>query len=208
MGLYSTINIFLNTLNMKNILVYCGASVGFDEIYKNTAIAAGKLLVEKNKTLVYGAGSVGIMGIIADAVLENGGEVIGVIPSFMEKFEVQHKGLTQIHIVETMHQRKQLMAEISDAVIALPGGWGTLDELFEILTWKQLGLHQMPVGLLNVNGFYDPLIEMIHKMVKEGFLKQTNLDMLMIDDNLESLLNRMEQAEYPDFPVGKWVNKA
>ena len=193
---------------MKNILVYCGASVGFDEIYKNTAIAAGKLLVEKNKTLVYGAGSVGIMGIIADAVLENGGEVIGVIPSFMEKFEVQHKGLTQIHIVETMHQRKQLMAEISDAVIALPGGWGTLDELFEILTWKQLGLHQMPVGLLNVNGFYDPLIEMIHKMVKEGFLKQTNFDMLMIDDNLESLLNRMEQAEYPDFPVGKWVNKA
>jgi len=193
---------------MKNILVYCGASVGFDEIYKNTAIAAGKLLVEKNKTLVYGAGSVGIMGIIADAVLENGGEVIGVIPSFMEKFEVQHKGLTQIHIVETMHQRKQLMAEISDAVIALPGGWGTLDELFEILTWKQLGLHQMPVGLLNVNGFYDPLIEMIHKMVKEGFLKQTNLDMLMIDDNLESLINRMEQAEYPDFPVGKWVNKA
>ena len=193
---------------MKNILVYCGASVGFDEIYNNTAIAAGKLLVEKNKTLVYGAGSVGIMGIIADAVLENGGEVIGVIPSFMEKFEVQHKGLTQIHIVETMHQRKQLMAEISDAVVALPGGWGTLDELFEILTWKQLGLHQMPVGLLNVNGFYDPLIEMIHKMVKEGFLKQTNLDMLMIDDNLESLLNRMEQAEYPDFPVGKWVNKA
>jgi uncharacterized protein (TIGR00730 family) len=154
---------------MKNILVYCGASVGFDEIYKNTAIAAGKLLVEKNKTLVYGAGSVGIMGIIADAVLENGGEVIGVIPSFMEKFEVQHKGLTQIHVVETMHQRKQLMAEISDAVVALPGGWGTLDELFEILTWKQLGLHQMPVGLLNVNGFYDPLIEMIHKMVKEGF---------------------------------------
>ncbi|MDI9874465.1 LOG family protein [Flectobacillus rivi] len=193
---------------MKNILVYCGASVGFDEIYKNTAIAAGKLLVEKNKTLVYGAGSVGIMGIIADAVLENGGEVIGVIPSFMEKFEVQHKGLTQIHVVDTMHQRKQLMAEISDAVVALPGGWGTLDELFEILTWKQLGLHQMPVGLLNVNGFYDPLIEMIHKMVKEGFLKQTNLDMLMIDDNLESLLNRMEQAEYPDFPVGKWVNKA
>lgn len=193
---------------MKNILVYCGASVGFDEIYKNTAITAGKLLVEKNKTLVYGAGSVGIMGIIADAVLENGGEVIGVIPSFMEKFEVQHKGLTQIHVVDTMHQRKQLMAEISDAVVALPGGWGTLDELFEILTWKQLGLHQMPVGLLNVNGFYDPLIEMIHKMVKEGFLKQTNLDMLMIDDNLESLLNRMEQAEYPDFPVGKWVNKA
>lgn len=193
---------------MKNILVYCGASVGFDEIYKNTAIAAGKLLVEKNKTLVYGAGSVGIMGIIADAVLDNGGEVIGVIPSFMEKFEVQHKGLTQIHIVETMHQRKQLMAEISDAVVALPGGWGTLDELFEILTWKQLGLHQMPVGLLNVNGFYDPLIEMIHKMVKEGFLKQSNFDMLMIDDNLESLLNRMEQAEYPDFPVGKWVNKA
>jgi uncharacterized protein (TIGR00730 family) len=193
---------------MKNILVYCGASVGFDEIYKNTAIAAGKLLVEKNKTLVYGAGSVGIMGIIADAVLENGGEVVGVIPSFMEKFEVQHKGLTQIHVVETMHQRKQLMAEISDAVIALPGGWGTLDELFEILTWKQLGLHQMPVGLLNVNGFYDPLIEMIHKMVKEGFLKQSNFDMLMIDDNFESLLNRMEQAEYPDFPVGKWVNKA
>jgi uncharacterized protein (TIGR00730 family) len=193
---------------MKNILVYCGSSLGFNEIYKNTAIQAGKTLADKDKTLVYGAGSVGIMGTIADAVLANKGKVIGVIPSFMEKWEVQHTGLTETHVVETMHERKQLMAKISDGVVALPGGWGTLDELFEILTWKQLSLHQMPVGLLNVNGFFDPLIQMMAKMVEEGFLKQVNLDMLFIDDNFESLLNRMEQADYPDFPVGKWIDKA
>lgn len=193
---------------MKNILVYCGSSLGFNEIYKNTATQAGKTLADKDKTLVYGAGSVGIMGTIADAVLANNGKVIGVIPSFMEKWEVQHTGLTETHVVETMHERKQLMAKISDGVVALPGGWGTLDELFEILTWKQLSLHQMPVGLLNVNGFFDPLIQMMAKMVEEGFLKQVNLDMLFIDDNFESLLNRMEQADYPDFPVGKWIDKA
>ncbi|WP_044172496.1 LOG family protein [Flectobacillus major] len=193
---------------MKNILVYCGSSLGFNEIYKNTATQAGKTLADKDKTLVYGAGSVGIMGTIADAVLANKGKVIGVIPSFMEKWEVQHTGLTETHVVETMHERKQLMAKISDGVVALPGGWGTLDELFEILTWKQLSLHQMPVGLLNVNGFFDPLIQMMAKMVEEGFLKQVNLDMLFIDDNFESLLNRMEQADYPDFPVGKWIDKA
>lgn len=193
---------------MKNILVYCGSSLGFNEIYKNTATQAGKTLADKDKTLVYGAGSVGIMGTIADAVLANKGKVVGVIPSFMEKWEVQHTGLTETHVVETMHERKQLMAKISDGVVALPGGWGTLDELFEILTWKQLSLHQMPVGLLNVNGFFDPLIQMMAKMVEEGFLKQVNLDMLFIDDNFESLLNRMEQADYPDFPVGKWIDKA
>ncbi len=193
---------------MKNILVYCGSSTGFNEIYKNTAIAAGKTLAQAQKTLVYGAGTVGIMGIIADAVLENGGSVIGIIPSFMEKWEVQHNGLTELHVVETMHERKQLMAELADAVIALPGGWGTMDELFEILTWKQLSLHQMPVGLLNTNGFYDPLLAMIDKMVDEGFLKTINRDMLLVDDNFDSLLNRLEQAAYPDFPVGKWIDKA
>ena len=190
---------------MKNILVYCGSSAGYDAVYSEVATAAGKSIAAKGQRLIYGAGSGGIMGIIADSVLAAGGEVIGVIPSFMGPWEVQHPNLTECHVVESMHARKQLMAEISDAVVALPGGWGTMDELFEILTWRQLGLHKMPVGLLNVNGFYDPLIAMIDKMVTEGFLKDFNRELLLIDTDFDSLMNQLENHEVKDTSVDKWI---
>ncbi len=193
---------------MKNILIYCGSSAGHNEVYKTTATLVGKTLANQGLTLVYGGGSVGLMGTVADAILANGGEAIGVIPSFMEPWEVQHKGLTECIVTDTMHTRKQLMAEKSDAVIALPGGWGTLDELFEILTWRQLGLHKMPVGILNTNGFYDPMLVMLEKMVSEGFVKQANLDMLIVDDNIESLLEKLRNDVSEGELVGKWLGRA
>lgn len=193
---------------MKNILIYCGSSAGHNEIYKNTATYVGKTLANQGLNLVYGGGSVGLMGIVADAILANGGEAIGVIPSFMEPWEVQHKGLTECIVTQTMHTRKQIMAEKSDAVIALPGGWGTLDELFEILTWRQLGLHKMPVGILNTNGFYDPMIVMLERMVSEGFVKEANLKMLIVDDNIESLLEKLRNDVSEGELVGKWLGRA
>ena len=193
---------------MKNILIYCGSSAGHNEIYKNTATHVGKTLANQGLNLVYGGGSVGLMGTVADAILANGGEAIGVIPSFMELWEVQHKGLTECIVTQTMHTRKQIMAEKSDAVIALPGGWGTLDELFEILTWRQLGLHKMPVGILNTNGFYDPMIVMLERMVSEGFVKEANLKMLIVDDNIESLLEKLRNDVSEGELVGKWLGRA
>jgi uncharacterized protein (TIGR00730 family) len=193
---------------VKNILIYCGSSAGHNEIYKKTATQVGETLAKQGLSLVYGGGSVGLMGTVADAILANGGEAIGVIPSFMEPWEVQHKGLTECIVTETMHARKQLMAEKSDAVIALPGGWGTLDELFEILTWRQLGLHKMPIGVLNTNGFYDDLLKMLEKMVLEGFLKEANLKFLIVDDNIESLLEKLNNDSYEGELVGKWIGRA
>lgn len=193
---------------MENILVYCGSSFGQNEIYKSTAKNLGKLLAQQSLRLVYGGGSGGLMGVVADAVLENGGEVTGIIPSFMEAWEVQHKGLTECIVVESMHVRKQLMAERADAVIALPGGWGTLDELFEILTWRQIGLHKMPIGLLNTNGFYDDLIIMLNKMVTEGFVREANARFLIIDDNIESLIEKLKNDSYEGELIGKRIDKA
>jgi uncharacterized protein (TIGR00730 family) len=193
---------------VKNILIYCGSSAGYNEIYRQTATEIGQILATKKLTLIYGGGSVGLMGITADAVLDNGGEVIGIIPSFMEAWEVQHKGLTECIVVESMHARKQLMADKSDAVIALPGGWGTLDELFEILTWRQIGLHAMPIGLLNINGFYNPLLAMLEKMVEEGFVKEANYKMLIVDDNIESLLEKLNNDSSQGELVGKWIGRA
>ncbi|MEA5457767.1 TIGR00730 family Rossman fold protein [Arcicella sp. LKC2W] len=193
---------------MKNILIYCGSSAGHNEIYKKTATQVGETLAKQGLSLIYGGGSVGLMGTVADAILANGGEAIGVIPSFMEPWEVQHKGLTECIVTETMHTRKQIMAEKSDAVIALPGGWGTLDELFEILTWRQLGLHKMPIGVLNTNGFYDDLLKMLEKMVSEGFLKEANLQMLIVDDNIDSLLEKLKNDSSEGELVGKWIGRA
>ena len=193
---------------MKNILIYCGSSAGYNEIYKNTATHVGKTLANQGLSLIYGGGSVGLMGTVADAILANGGEAIGVIPSFMEPWEVQHKGLTECIVTDSMHTRKQLMAEKSDAVIALPGGWGTLDELFEILTWRQLGLHKMPIGILNINGFYDHLLVMLEKMVSEGFVKEANLKMLIVDDDIESLLEKLRSDVSEGELVGKWLGRA
>jgi uncharacterized protein (TIGR00730 family) len=193
---------------MKNILIYCGSSYGRNEIYNQTAQKVGEALAKQDLRLIYGGGSAGLMGTTADAVLANGGEVIGIIPSFMEAWEVQHKNLTECIVVESMHVRKQLMAEKADAVIALPGGWGTFDELFEILTWRQIGLHRMPIGLLNTNGFYDDLLKMLDKMVTEGFVREANSKFLIIDDNIDSLIEKLHNDSTEGEIIGKHIERA
>lgn len=154
--------------------------------------------------LIFGAGSVGIMGVLADEYLRLGGHVIGVIPSFMEPWEVKHKGIQECYVTETMHSRKQKMAELADGVIALPGGFGTLDELFEMLTWKQLDLHQMPISVLNTNGYYDHLMAQLQHMVDEGFLKSPNLEALQVETNPAVLVDYIMGYE-PEKMEKKWI---
>ena len=155
---------------MSRITVFCGASAGKDPKWARMAAEVGRVITERGHGIVYGGGHVGLMGIVADAAMKAGGEVIGVIPRFMEKAELAHQGVTELILVDTMHQRKQRMHELSNAVIALPGGFGTMDELFELLTWRQIGLHQQPIGLLNAFGFYDALMQQTERMRTEGFL--------------------------------------
>lgn len=174
-----------------NICVFCGSSTGNNTIYAEAAVDLGRLISKTNSTLVYGGGNIGLMGILADEVLKTSGKVIGVIPDFLVKREVGHQGLTQLEIVSSMHERKKRMADLSDAFIAMPGGWGTLDELAEILTWKQLHLIQTKVGLLNINSFFDPLIDQMNRMVKEGFLQDINLKELVIAENPSTLLTAL-----------------
>lgn len=190
---------------MNSILVYCGANPGNKAIYKETAVALGKEMVKRNMRLVYGGGTLGLMGTIANAVLEEKGEVIGIIPDFLDKMEVGHPNLTQIHIVETMHQRKAMMETLCDGIITLPGGYGSMDELFEILSWAQLGLHQKPVGVLNVNGFYDHIIKQLDVMVEEGFLKPQNRRILLVSDNIDELFELMDN--FVPEPAFKWLEK-
>ena len=173
-----------------NICVFCGSSMGFDPVYADSAKELGKLIAEQGHTLIYGGGNVGLMGIVADAVLSNGGRVIGVIPEFLMKREVGHIGVTQLEIVPSMHERKKRMADLSDAFIAMPGGWGTLDETAEILTWKQLELIHQPVGILNTNGFFDSLLSQMKLMVREGFLQPVNLESVKISHNPLNLLSQ------------------
>ena len=176
-----------------NICVFCGSAPGRDPVYASAAENFGKLLAVKSHRLIYGGGNIGLMGIIADSVLASGGEVIGVIPGFLERREVAHQGLTSLEIVTSMHQRKQRMAELANAFVALPGGWGTLEELGEILTWKQLGLIDQPIGILNVNKFFDPLYFQLKHMVSEGFLLEKNFASLLIHDDAASLLNSISR---------------
>ena len=188
---------------MKRITVFCGSSMGNQPIFKTTADALGKAFVKRNIELVYGGAKVGIMGVIADAVLASGGKAIGVLPVFLQQKELSHEGLTELILVDTMHERKATMNELCDGVLALPGGFGTLEELFEMLTWGQLGLHKKPVGILNIAGFYDPLNVLIQTMVDNGFLKSSNRDMLLVDDNIEALLDKMGNYKAPE--VTKWL---
>jgi len=190
---------------MQSICIYCGSSKGNNPMYAKVARETGAFFASKGIKIIYGAGNVGLMGEVADGALEAGGEVIGVIPEFLKKWEVCHTGLTDLHVFETMHQRKSFMAEISDGFLALPGGFGTLDELFEIMTWKQLNLHQKPIGVLNVNGYFDNALRQIDTMVEEGFLKSENRDFLKIDTSIERLLEKMKG--HSDIPsAGKWIN--
>ena len=179
---------------MNAIAVFCGSSRGKNPLFHLLAAELGRTFAQRDISLVYGAGNVGLMGIMADAALEAGGTVLGSIPSFMKEKEVCHTGLTELFTVESMHERKQLMAERADGFITLPGGFGTLDELFEILTWKQIQLHHKPVGLLNWNGYYDHLLAHIDRMIQEGYLKEVNRSLLTVADNLNTLLDAMEKA--------------
>lgn len=177
---------------MKKITVFCGSSFGSEEIYKEQAELLGKTLAKQNIGLVYGGANVGLMGAVADGALSENGTVIGVLPNFLRSKEIAHKGLTELILVESMHERKTKMSDLCDGVIALPGGFGTLEELFEMLTWAQLGLHKKPIGILNINGFYDALIELLKVMVEKGLLKDANKEMLLVSNNIEDLLEKMK----------------
>ncbi len=190
---------------MKAIAVFCGSSSGTNGNYKTQAKLLGQFLVKKNIQLIYGGAKIGLMGAVADGVLSKGGKAIGVLPTFLKSKEIAHSDLSQLILVDSMHDRKTKMYDLSDGVIALPGGFGTMEELFEILTWAQLGLHQKPIGILNVDGFYDPLVTLLNNMVDKGLLKQKNRKMLIIENNIEFLLERMEKYIAPFVP--KWIDK-
>ena len=190
---------------IPNVCIFCGSNHGTDPLYTEVAQATGRYLAQNGHKIVYGAGSVGLMGEIADAALAEGGEVIGVIPGFLKEKEVDHKGLTELFVTKTMHTRKAKMADLSQGFIALPGGYGTLDELAEILTWAQLGLHKHPIGLLNVGGYFDHLVTFFQHSVSQGFVRQDNLDILLVADDLPTLLEKMANYQAPD--VEKWLNR-
>ena len=174
-----------------NICVFCGSSTGKNTVYANAARELGMLFAKQHHTLIYGGGNIGLMGIIADTVMENNGQVIGIIPDFLKQKEVGHVGLTKLEVVTSMHARKKRMADLSDAFISLPGGWGTLDETAEILTWKQLGLIHQPLGILNINGFFDTLLQQMNMMVEDGFLRAENLEQIAVENSPELLLKRL-----------------
>ncbi len=187
---------------MKSICVYCGSSPGNVPAYRDAATSLGKTLATRKIALVYGGASVGIMGAVADAAIEAGGEAFGVIPESLMTFEVAHRGLTELIVVDSMHTRKARMADLSDAFIALPGGLGTLEELFEMLTWSQLRLHQKPVGLLNVDGFYDHLLTFLDQTVAAGFVRQEHRDNLIVSDDADELIKGLAAWSPPE--IDKW----
>jgi uncharacterized protein (TIGR00730 family) len=191
---------------IRSLCVFCGSNSGNDPIYANVARDFGVLLAKSNVALVYGGGHVGLMGIVADAVLAGGGKAIGVIPRMLWDREVGHRNLTELHIVETMHERKAMMASLSDAFVALPGGLGTLEEIFEVWTWAQLGIHRKPLGFLDANGFYAPLLSFLDLAVDAGFVRAQHRSMAIVDVDPASLLRRMSEYELPI--VEKWISAA
>lgn len=195
----------MNT-NMKRVAVYCGSSSGNDPVFAETAKAVGAFLARSGYGVVYGGSRVGLMGCVADGALSAGGEVIGVLPDFLQTREIMHEGLTQLHIVQSMHERKLMMSDLSDGIITLPGGFGTLEELFEIITWAQLGLHTKPIALLNIQGFYDHLLLLLEHIVEKGLLKSANFGLLLTADTIDELLARM--LNYVPRPVEKWITPA
>ncbi len=190
---------------MNSIVVFCGSSEGINPEYIQEGYVLGKTMAEQEITLVYGGAKIGVMGEVARGALEANGKVIGVIPDFLKLREVFHSNLTQLIVTQDMHERKLKMHELSEGIIMLPGGYGTLEEFFEMLTWAQLGLHQYPIGILNTNGFYTELLNMLAKMVDQGFVKKENYDMILEDDTVDGLLGQMEK--YQPLAVPKWINK-
>ncbi|MBA6098246.1 TIGR00730 family Rossman fold protein [Pseudomonas juntendi] len=190
---------------VRSVCVFCGASIGSNPAYREAAVALGEAIARRGWTLVYGGGAVGLMGVVADAAMAAGGDVVGIIPQSLLDAEVGHKGLTRLEVVGGMHARKARMAELSDAFIALPGGLGTLEELFEVWTWGQLGYHAKPLGLLDVNGFYDKLGGFLDHIVEEGFVRPQHRDMLLLGQQPDELLGGMDRFVAPVAP--KWVDK-
>jgi uncharacterized protein (TIGR00730 family) len=191
---------------MKSVCLFCGSNKGVRPEYVAAAATFGRTLAEQGITLVYGAGNVGLMGVAADAALAAGGKVVGVIPEFLKAKEVAHLGLTELHVTQTMHQRKAMMAELADGFVALPGGFGTFDELFEILTWAQLSVHDKPVGLLDVAGFYQPLLALTRHAVAEGFVPASNMELFSHSPDVGQLLDAMRA--YQPRQTLKWLDLA
>jgi uncharacterized protein (TIGR00730 family) len=191
---------------IRSLCVFCGSNSGNDAIYANVARDFGVLLAKSNIDLVYGGGHVGLMGIVADAVLAGGGNAVGVIPRMLWDREVGHRNLTELHIVETMHERKAMMASLSDAFVALPGGLGTLEEIFEVWTWAQLGIHRKPLGFLDVRGFFARLLAFLDRAVDAGFIRAQHRSMAIVDIDPASLLRRLSEYEPP--VVEKWISVA
>lgn len=190
---------------LRRICVYCGSSSGSDPIHRAAAYGLGAFLAQRGIGVVYGGGHVGLMGALADGALSQKGEVVGVIPKSLMEKELGHGGVTELHVVRSMHERKQLMVDLSDGFIALPGGFGTLDELFETLTWLQLSFHDKPVGILNVGAFFDGLLDFITHMSQSGFLKPEHAACVLVESDSAALLARMEAFSPPD--LGKWIEK-
>jgi len=190
---------------MKRVLVFCGSSPGGRPEYAQTAEELGRELASRGVDVVYGGAHVGLMGALADAALAAGGKVIGVIPNRLVEAEIAHAGLTELHIVNTMHERKAMMAELSDAVIALPGGTGTLDELFEMFTWSQLGLHQLPIGLLDTAEYWQPLLRFLEHSVNERFLRAEHFETLLVERDPGYLLDRL--SSHQPLALNKWMDR-
>jgi len=190
---------------MKSICIFCGSSPGARLEYASSARQLGKLLAERGFTLVYGGGNVGMMGQLANAVLENGGQVTGIIPEAIADMEVAHTGLSDLRVVDSMHTRKALMAELADGFIALPGGWGTLEEFVEVLTWAQLGFHAKPCGLLNVVGYYDSLLEFINQTADQQFIQPEHRELILVEENPAALLDRMTAYVAPQLDKAAWA---
>ena len=191
-------------MTIQSICLFCGSNAGAKPSYVSAAKQFGTTLAANNIVLVYGGGNVGLMGVAADAALAQGGRVVGVIPEFLKAKELAHQGVTELYVTRTMHERKALMEDLSGGFIALPGGFGTYDEFFEMLTWAQLSVHSKPIGLLNVDGFFDPLMAMVSHGVTEGFIAKGNLDLFMVSDDLDDLLAQMNA--YRPKLVNKWLS--
>lgn len=190
---------------MKSITVFCGSSIGTEQDFELKAKLLGQTLAKENINLIYGGAKIGLMGAVADAALLEKGRVIGVLPKFLASKEIAHQGISELILVESMHERKTKMNDLCDGFIALPGGFGTLEELFEVLTWSQLGLHNKPIGILNINGFYDDLINLLSQMVEKEFLKDINKQMLLVSNDIDDLIAQMKNYKTPK--VEKWIHK-
>jgi uncharacterized protein (TIGR00730 family) len=190
---------------MKRVTVFCGSSIGSEEVFERNARLLGERLAKRKIEVVYGGAKIGLMGAVANGALMNNGKVIGVLPHFLGSKEIAHEGLTQLIMVDSMHERKTIMNDLCDGVIALPGGFGTMEEFFEMLTWGQLGLHKKPIGILNTNGFYNALLELLDTMVKQGFLKKVNRAMVLVSDDIDELLDKMKNYDAPE--ILKWISK-